>query len=323
MKRMRSLLLAAASLLAGASLASPRAQAQQQVWLGARDPVTATMNHKPPIPDYFDLFRANAPWQDAARHTNVFFTSTQFMDHANDAELGAVIRGLKIRHIALGMEALALVPSDRCGRGIESYGRANVMDHVAQRITQLGGRLDYVAFDEPVAFGHRATGPRTCQDSVASLAQQMIEPARALKRAFPNVIFVDAEPLNNGTDEQFLTDILEFASDFRSATGFKMDAVHADPIYSDNWVPQYRQWQSRVRAAGMRFGVICRGSIARDRTSEAWNEEAVQRVAEVQRAGRVPPDDIVVQTWELLPTRMLPETDPGAMTSIIARAFGR
>jgi hypothetical protein len=102
-----------------------------------------------------------------------------------------------------------------------------------------------------------------------------------------------------------------------------MDAVHADPIYSDNWVPQYRQWQSRVRAAGMRFGVICRGSIARDRTSEAWNEEAVQRVAEVQRAGRVPPDDIVVQTWELLPTRMLPETDPGAMTSIIARAFGR
>ena len=317
MKRLRSLLLAAACL------AAQRAHAQQQVWLGARDPVTAGMNHKPPIPDYFDLFRANAPWQDAARHTTVLFTSTQFMDHANDAELGAVIRGLQIRHIALGMEALALVPSDRCGRGIESYGRANVMDHIAQRITQLGGRLDYVVFDEPVAFGHRATGPRTCQDSVASLAQQLIEPARALKRAFPNVSFLDAEPLNNGTDERFLADILEFTSAFRSATGYRIDGIHADPIYSDNWVPQFRMWQNRIRAAGMRFGVICRGSIARDRTSEAWNEEALRTIGEVQRAGRVPPDDIVVQTWELLPTRVLPETDPGAMTSIIKRAFDR
>ena len=78
-----------------------------------------------------------------------------------------------------------LVPTQRCGIGIESYGRAGVMGHVAQRVTEPGGRLDYVRFDAPVWFAHHEAGPRHCQDSLAAVAQQMVEPARALRTAFP------------------------------------------------------------------------------------------------------------------------------------------
>jgi len=47
---------------------------------------------------------------------------------------------------------------------------------------------------------------------------------------------------------------------------------------------------------------------------EAWVRQALQRCQAVTAGPRTPPDDLIVQTWETLPTRMLPETDPGSLT---------
>lgn len=291
-----------------------------QVWLSGIDPVIAAMTHQAGAPDWMNLFASGSPWPQAGRRVDVFFVGTRFFDHATDEQLGTVIGGLKARDIALGMAALMLVPTQRCGIGIGSYGRAGVMDRVAQRVTALGGRLDYVRLDSPVWFAHHEAGPRHCQNSLAAIAQQMAEPARALRTAFPRVSFVDAEPMNNHTDAAFLTEVLQFATEFQKATGYKIDTIHADPIWRDNWRDQFRSWQARTRAAGLRFGVICRGS-APDRTDREWTREAVQVIAQARSAGSGEPDDIVLQTYNPHPARMLPESDPAAMTWIVRQAF--
>jgi hypothetical protein len=271
--------------------------------------------------DYMDLFNPGAPWQVAARHVQVFMVTTQFVDHATDEQLAHVINGLKARGISLGMAGLMLAPSRRCGSGVESYGRAFVMDRVASRITQLGGRLDYVAFDEPVWFAHRLAGPRHCQDSLADIASQMIEPARALKTAFPALSFADTEPLNNQTDASLLADILDFATEFQKKTGYRIDAVHADIIWRDDWRAQYGDWYRALKARGIRVGAICRGSAA-DKSDEEWTEEAVRTVSNLTGDGAARPDVIRIQTWNAHPTRMLPDSDPATLTSVVREAFG-
>ena len=314
-------LAATAVFLALLHVGFSRPAAAQQVWLAGNDPVVTAMIHRQGQPDYMDLFDRGAPWQSAARHVAVFMVSTQFVDHATDAQLSHVIEGLRARHISLGMAGLMLVPSRRCGSGVESYGRRGVMDLVASRISHLGGTLDYVAFDEPIWFGHVLQAPRTCQDSLQALAMQMAEPAASLKRVFPNLSFVDTEPLNNHTDLSLLSDILEFAKLFRQATGYTIDGVHADIIWRDTWQYQYRAWYNALHRNGLRVGVICRGSQP-DPTDEAWTAEAIETIDALAHGNEPRPDVIRVQIWGFRPTHMLPEDDPASLTSVVLRAFG-
>jgi hypothetical protein len=44
---------------------------------------------------------------------------------------------------------------------------------------------------------------------------------------------------------------------------------------------------------------------------EAWVSQALQRCHAVAADPKAKPDDFVVQSWQPLPTKMLPETDPG------------
>ena len=299
---------------------SARPVAAQQVWLAGNDPVVTAMIHRQGQPDYMELFDRGSPWQVAAKHVAVFMVSTQFVDHATDAQLLDVIEGLRARHISLGMAGLMLVPSRRCGSGVESYGRRGVMDLVASRISHLGGTLDYVAFDEPVWFGHVLQAPRTCQDTLQALAMQMVEPVQALKRVFPKLSFVDTEPLNNHTELSLLSDILEFARLFRQATSYTIDAVHADVIWRDTWQHQYRTWYRALRQNGLRVGVICRGSQP-DPTDEAWTAEAIETIGTITSGDEPRPDVIRIQTWGFRPTHMLPDNDPASLTSVVRRAF--
>ncbi len=79
----------------------------------------------------------------------VFGVSTQFLHRSSDDQLSTVINDLHRRHIVLGWEAeiMADDPAHPCGAGIPGHtssGRQSVA------VAQLGGKIDYVYFDEPV-----------------------------------------------------------------------------------------------------------------------------------------------------------------------------
>jgi hypothetical protein len=79
------------------------------------------------------------------------------------------------------------------------------------------------------------------------------------------------------------------------------------------WQPLLENLATRLHANGMRVGVICDGD-ANVGGDEAWVRQALQRCQATIADPKVRPDDLIVQTWEPLPTKMLPETDPGALT---------
>jgi hypothetical protein len=262
---------------------------------------------------------AQQPQAWAATPVQAIKVATQYLHHAPEPELAALIRALAARHVALAMEGLLLIESERCGRGVESYAGATAIPAIAERVKRAGGTLAYVAMDEPVWFGTRWQGSRACHDTVPEVAQQMARSVDILRQAFPALRFCDIEPLNGHT-QGLINDIMLFADRFRQATGVPVSCLHADLIWqAPDAMQQLATWKRAAKGAGMAFGVIFNGDPA-DKSDQAWAEHAVQRHRLVQSDPTIAADTAVFQTWMAHPTRLLPDSDPGTLAGVIVRA---
>jgi hypothetical protein len=299
-------------------LAKPGSAASPQIWLCGEDPAVQQAKHRDQPADYMDLFGSTAGWPVAAARLKVFKLSTQMVLRGNDEQLKTIIDGLKRDGIGLAVELGVLVGSSRCGFGVEGYASATGVESVCRRIKKFGGTLDYVAMDEPVWFGHVAKGGTRCRDSIADLAEQAAPKLMLLRQYFPNVQIGDIEPVSTSPsamsmDNRFVDDLMEFISLVEQKSGVKLAFLHADVAWTTNYQPVLAMMANRAHARGMRFGLICDGDVNAG-GDEAWVRQAIQRRRTVAANPRTMPDDLIVQSWEPLPTRMLPETNPGALT---------
>lgn len=290
------------------------------LWLAGEDPVVQQQKHKQVPADYMDLFKPDSPWTVSASRLKVFKLSTQIALHGTDQQLHTIINDLRRRRIALAVEMGLIVGSDRCGKGVEGYGNPNSVESTARHIKSLGGTIDYVAMDEPVWFGHifgTGSGGRVgCRYPLPVLADQIAEKISTLRQYFPNIRVGDIEPVNANKwgGPQSIDDIVTFENLLRQRTGLAPAFVHADMAWAiTGWQPLLEDLATRLHASGMRVGVICDGD-ANVGGDEAWVRQALQRCQATIADPKVRPDDLIVQTWEPLPTKMLPETDPGALT---------
>jgi hypothetical protein len=291
--------------------------AHADVWFAAVDSYSQPTN--PAGSEFMRLFSPAADWNAAAAKVQVVKVSTQFLHQAKDAEVSALIHSLQDRHIKLGMEGLLLVESERCGRGVESYGGAGAIQAIANRVKRLGGTISYVSMDEPVWFGNYMSGPRNCQDSIEDLASQMAPNVRSLKAAFPEIQFGDTEPINAKSVGRIAA-VLQFVRAFKVATGEQIKFVHADIIWQQDWRPQVLEWKAKLHSEGIRFGVIFDGD-PEDRTDLAWTERAVQRYRAVSADPAIRPDDAIFQSWNQRPSHFLPDTQSGTLTSVVVDAL--
>jgi hypothetical protein len=290
-----------------------------QVWLSPVDPISQPSN--PAAKHYMDLFRPKAQWDRAANEIQVVKVSTQFLHTAPEDDLNSVIKELKRRKIGLAMEGFMLTATVRCGNGgVESYASPSTIMDIIERLTRLGGSLQYVAMDERVHSGHYAVGPIYCHDSVEALAAQMAPNVKALKSSFPGITFGDIEPLNSHTLGRIDT-MLDFARAFRQATGEPISFIHADIIWADTWLPQLIEWQRKANAAGIGLGIIIDGD-NQDKDDLAWAGKAIKRYGAIMSGLRRSPDQIVFQSWMSHPLWVVPDNEPGTLTSIVVRAVG-
>lgn len=144
--------------------------------------------------DYFDLFTPDAPWAEAASHIQVFKIYAETLDLDVPAtQLENLFAELKRRHIAVAIEFGPLqAENDVCGIGVEGFGGAAGL-HYARRIRDLGGVLQYVAFDEPFFFGSMYDGPSACHWTADQVAQNAAAHVADIKSVFPHVIVGDIE----------------------------------------------------------------------------------------------------------------------------------
>jgi hypothetical protein len=300
-----------------------------QVWLAGIDTVVAADRQRVGMSspgsgasDFMNLFQPNAPWPKAAAAIQIFKVSTQFLHRSTDEQLATVIRDLKRRNIAIGMAAEIVAATAQCGNGVPGYTTNAVIQTAADRVRRLGGRIDYVAFDSPVAFGHFNILQRetACRYSVEDLVRNIAPQIQILKTAFPGIRFGDVEPVNSHT-VGWIGTYLDFAREFHKQTGERLSFMQADIIWYDNWRPQLVEWRSQLRKAGIAYGVIFDGS-AIDKSDLAWTGHAIERYRTVTSNPATRPDDAVFQTWHDYPTRFLPENRAGTLTSVVLQTVG-
>jgi hypothetical protein len=110
-----------------------------------------------------DLFRANAPWSRVASIVKVFEVGPEFTMEAPDQMLLQVSSDLKRRGIALAIGAEWLPGSDTCGYRVEGFSHPGTAQSVAERFQRLGIDIAYVAFDEPLYYGHQYDRKNGCR----------------------------------------------------------------------------------------------------------------------------------------------------------------
>ena len=308
---------------AGKESFSQARSSERHLWIGGISPFMQRHRKIDNPSDWMAMFEPNAAWPVASAHMAYFKMPSQAIEGSTDEEMHTIIDGLRRRHIGLAIEmGLLLDGPNGCGHGLEGMGALHEPDNVIKRMKALGGTIDAVAMDEPVIFGRlKLKGERDntpgCQYPVATLVDQVAPKIEQLREAFPNIRVGDIEAIGGGASgARGMEDILAFETQLHQRThGFAPAFVHADMQWNDvGVIAQADRLGRRMHALGIRVGVICDGGGPNIKDSNAWVNNAVQRCATLAADPNFAPDDLIAQTWETLPTKMLPENAPGTMT---------
>ena len=269
----------------------------------------------PGVLDFFALFEAGAPWDVAAAHIQVFKMYEQIMAFP-DASLRTMFADLRRRHIALALEFGPLLVGT-CGGG-EGF-RDDRGLQTAQRIHDLGGVLQYVAFDEPYFFGAIANGPNACHytpDEVAANAKQSVD---ALRTVFPNLVVGDIEVVPGGTDDtSWLEGYQRWVDAWQRVTGEPLAFFDFDVAIDADWRGAVESMRRALKIRGVPFGLIYVGE---GNSDVDWVASAAQFASDYENKGGTVPDRRIFQSWIRYPTHALPETDPNTFTHAINRYF--
>ncbi|HEY2529191.1 MAG TPA: hypothetical protein VGJ20_14795 [Xanthobacteraceae bacterium] len=295
----------------------------QEIWLAPNDAV-----------DRIDMFKPDAPWKNAAAHTQVFkFYANKDFNSPPQEAVDAVVGDMNRRGIAVALEAgvmnVGAVQPPGCGGwgSVEGYGPVAMHEVIARKIKKAGGVVKYVAMDEPLWYGHYFKGGtprfphRGCQSSIGEVASLVAPSLAVYIREFPSVIIGDIEPSNalaNQPDWQ--RDLTAWGTAFRAAVGrplafLQLDAAWAEPQAAVHARLVY-QFAQQHRGLFGKIGMIYNGN-PNDPSDAAWVQSARDHVLLIERDFGLHPDQAVFQSWHPHPTHTLPETSPDTLTSLV------
>ena len=293
----------------------------QTIWFSPISP--AAWNNMIGSVDYLDLFAPGAAWTTASSRIQVFkmypeMLSPIFPGSFSDATLQPIFSWLKSHNIALAVEFPPLTPTATCGMGVEGFGGELALP-MATRIQQLGGNLQYVAFDEP--FYHGSTlysGPNACQWSPQQIAANALQSLVQIKTVFPNVIAGDIEPVPGGAN--WLSQYTAGIDAWRAAAGAPFAFFHFDVNWQVDWQLNVESMRQPLQQRGIPFGIIYNGW-ATDLSDAQWMTDAENHYAEWEAQGGTIPSHVIFQSWYAYPRHVLPESDPTALTYLIDSYF--
>jgi hypothetical protein len=267
--------------------------------------------------DFMELFTPTAQWATGASALQILLLSNQFVIFATDEQLNQIISDMKRRHIALAMAGLMLTASARCGQHVEGYSGPIGILRAAGRVKQLGGVLKYIAMDEPLLYGHYYSGPNACHDSIADVAKQVAEKVAQAKSVFPQIKVGDIETLGAGAQTHWMEQMQQWPAAYQAAVGEPLAFMQADISWQNpNWQSDLQAESQFLRAARIPLGIIYNGS-PQDQTDLEWTTHAEQRFHLIESNLRIIPDQAIIATWTVHPTRMLPENQPATMTYLL------
>ncbi len=269
--------------------------------------------------DFMELFRPDAPWQEAAGHVHVFKLFGEWVsESASEAELEQVFADLRQRGIAVDIDEGPLTATADCGEAVEGFAGIREGQHIAQRVKSAGGTIDLIDMDEPFAFASVYDGLNACHWSARQVAERVYSYVQAMHKEFPNALIGTSEPYWRGMRPQQLEQYIEA---YREVSGSYFPFFHLDLDYSmTGWPQAARELEDYCRTRGIAFGIYYVGNSS-DASDEMWLGTAGERVKtyEGQYGGR--PDHVIFQSWNDHPDYSLPETAPYTFTNFVNTYF--
>ena len=268
--------------------------------------------------DFMELFQTNAPWQQAASHVAVFGLSQWMTAAGPEAELKQIFSDLRQRHIALeaGLLPLSAGP-DGCGKGIEGYSAPGQSLHDAIRIKALGAEVAYFGLDEPLYFGHEFKGNKrltACHSPIADIAKELARRIKQVHTIFPDAKVGEVEPFP--VSDLWLAKLEQWFDAYEAATGEKLAFFRLDMQWNGPWRERIAALADLLRRKGIPLQVIYNGN-GNAASDEEWIAQALAHAREFELAVPITPDVVSIQCWTSKPARLLPDSNPKALTSLI------
>lgn len=295
----------------------------QLLFFGGVPPKPDSVDYRIPLGsvDYFELFAPDAPWAEALEHLDVFrLHAFQMRHYLSDADLRLIIDWLDERQIPLLFETEPLQPPDpaECDHSESFEGPYDL--EMAKRYKDLGGTIAVVAIEQPFTYAHQLEGPRVCHYTLERIVGEVTDYMTEMRKMFPGVPMGSIEGLVR-SPESTPDDMALWIDTYEELAGEPLAFLHIDVDWSvPGWPEILRGIEDVADERGVPFGVLYNG--ASETTSEKWLQLAAEHVAEyeVNAGGTV--DHVNFVSWVDQPDRVLPESDPGAFTSLINRYVG-
>ena len=287
-----------------------------QVWLS---PAFSFAGHVGSV-DNLELFRDASAWSDARNRVNVFQVALHTVNDMSDDDLAHMLTFLESNHIEFALAYGMLTASDACGRGVEGFKPPNMPVHVSNRIKRLGGRIRYVAMDEPLFFGHYFNGHNACHWTIEVIARDAATNARQFRDIFPDVEIGDIEPVNDIKSGDWLELVRAWIEAYQQQAGRPLAFFHDDMIWREPIATRTRMLTSVLDSHAIKFGVIfnSRGDVSSDRE---WFDSAKRNIDEYRASALKAPDQVIFQSWKPYPSHVLPESDQLTLTHLVNYYF--
>jgi hypothetical protein len=294
----------------------------QEIWFSPGDDlnVKGVVKH----PDFMQLFGPGAPWPVGMAHVNVMQLRAPWFLRMSPSVVAQALAFLKAHRMKLAVP-LGFIDSDTSGQGIEGCGTARGHRVYPREMKQLGIPLDYVVMDEPLYFGHDYDGKNACHFSIAQVADSVANNVRMIRSYYPHVQFVWAEPqqaLPGGVAEmnRFLDDYQARLSELPIAMRFDIDWGKVDKKHRE-WHQDVPLFVRALKTRGIGLSIIYDAGHVNGqpipKTDAGWIASAKADVADWEATIPDKPAEVVIQTWNPNPVRIVPEDDPTTMTGYL------
>ncbi len=294
----------------------------RSVWLAPNDPTHGGAE------DFWDMFKADAPWENAKSHVTVLEISQNLVTNGPPDKLRSLFAYLKQNHIDLAIGIGMLTWSEQCGKHVEGYVPPGGSDYVAKRIHDLGGELAYIDADEAVQFGRYYNGANACHASLDAIAGDLAQNFAAYKKVFPKVQLGETEIFSPHADRPHDDSFLHYTQNWldilRAKTGVPLAFYHQDVIWSaapalrvEDYVPKLSALMHDKHIA---FGVILIASNGAG-PDDKWIASAESNIDAIKQLPMAPMEHLMFSSWYKPPAHNLPEMSPEALTFLIDYYF--
>jgi len=283
--------------------------------------------------DLMDLFKPDAPWQEAASHVKAFGLYASYLSGAPQEEIDTIVADLNGRHIPIALEVGVMNVGPKstnppCGGlgQVEGYGTPNLARAVSEKIKKAGGVIRFIAMDEPLWFGRyfkgRPGGQPGCQSSVDQILELIKEPLSVYAKEFPELVVGDIEPTDIAEQGHWKDDVSAWVSGFRNQTGRPLAFMHLDIPFNrpgeEGFAVEFYRYTEHLKQQSLllAIGVIYDGTSS-DMSDESWIQDAKEHMYLIEDKHGLHPDQAVIQSWQAYPEHVLPESSPGSLTGLI------